>query len=62
MTKAILLSFVSAINPLRHLAPRSFGHRLIVAVIVAVAFIACTCHADPNRVGPTGAAAPQSRH
>ena len=39
MTKVILLSFVSAINPLRHLAPRSFGHRLIVAVIVAVAFI-----------------------
>src|SRR6202047_1594223 len=39
MTKVILLSFVSAINPLRHLAPRSFGQRLIVAVIVAVAFI-----------------------
>src|SRR5580704_5327174 len=39
MTKVILLSFVSAINPLRHLAPRSFGHRLIVAVIEAVAFI-----------------------
>jgi 4-hydroxy-2-oxoheptanedioate aldolase len=39
MTKVILLWFVSAINPLRHLAPRSFGHRLIVAVIVAVAFI-----------------------
>src|SRR3984893_10539725 len=39
MTKVILLSFVSAINPQRHLAPRSLGHRLTVAVIVAVAFI-----------------------
>jgi 4-hydroxy-2-oxoheptanedioate aldolase len=39
MTKIILLPFVSAINPQRHLAPRSLGHRLIVAVIVAVAFI-----------------------
>ena len=39
MTKVILLSFVSAINPQRHLAPRSLGHRLIVALIVVVAFI-----------------------
>jgi 4-hydroxy-2-oxoheptanedioate aldolase len=39
MTKVILLSFVSAINPQRHLALRSLCHRLIVAVIVAVAFI-----------------------
>jgi 4-hydroxy-2-oxoheptanedioate aldolase len=41
MTKVILVrSCVLATNPLRHLAPRSFRHRLMAAVIAAVPFLA----------------------
>ncbi len=40
MTRVIsLLSWVLAANPLRHLAPRPFVHRLTGAVIVVVAFL-----------------------